>query len=168
MFFSCLVQTMATPIDTLNLFPDRMSLRLSSLDNEELIHDAVRYGHLLALEVYLNENSQCINKLFQHNQCRWTPLIAACFFQYETIVRMLLKRFKPDVEVHGTVVLDESTNDCEIYDGVSALWTAVAVDHFGIVRLLIEHGHANVSYLTKTHSSIVRVAFYNDNLQMVK
>ena len=162
------MQTLATPTDTLNLFPDRMSWRLSSIDNEELIHDAVRYGHLLALEVYLNENPQYISKLFQHNQCRWTPLIAACFFKHEAIVRMLLKRFKPDVEAQGTVVLGTSANDYETYEDVSALWTAAAVDHFDIVRLLIEHGHANVNYLTKTHSTALRVAFYNNNFEMIK
>ena len=145
-----------------------MSWRLSSLDNEELIHDAVRHGHLLTLEIYLNENPRCINKIFEHKQRRWTPLIAACFFKHEAMVRMLLKRFKPDVEVQGTVVLGTSANEYETYEDVSALWTAAALDHFDIVRLLIDHGQANVNSLTKTHSTALRVAFFNNNFEMIK
>jgi hypothetical protein len=49
-------------------------------------------------------------------------------------------------------------------EDVSPLWTAVAVDHFDIVRLLIEHRHANINHLTKTHSATFRVACFNNNL----
>jgi hypothetical protein len=145
-----------------------MSLRLLLLDNKEFINDAVRQGQHLVVENYLNKNPQCINQLFQHETCQWTFLIAACFFKHEEMARMLLKRFKPDVEVQGTVVFDESTNNRMTYEGVSALWTAAAVDHFDIVRLLIEHGQANVNFLTKTHNTPLRVAFYNNNYEMIK
>jgi hypothetical protein len=50
----------------------RMSLRLSSLDNEELIHNVLLQDYLLALEIHLNENPTCINRFFRRNQCHWT------------------------------------------------------------------------------------------------
>ena len=165
---TCFLSCSAQITSFASFITDRMSLRLSSLDNEELIHDAVLRDYLLALEIHLNENPQSINKFFRRNRCHWTPLIAACFFKHEAIVRMLLRRFKPDVEAKGTIVLDESTNDPEIFEDVPALWTATVVDHFGIVRLLVEHGRANVNHLTKTHSTALRVACYNNNMEMVE
>jgi ankyrin repeat protein len=141
---------------------------LGLLESEELLYKAVRQGHTAAVQVYLDENPQCVNRFFDFHQCRGTLLITACYYKHETMVRMLLTRFKPDLEAPGTVVLDDLTNDHETFEGVSALWIAAAVDHFEIVRLLIEQGRANVNYLTKTHSTALREACYNNNLQMIK
>jgi len=145
-----------------------MSFRSSAIDNDELIHDAVRQGHIISLEIYLNQNPNCINKLYTYNQSKWTPLLAACYYKHEHIVRMLLHRYKPDIESKGTIVFDMIDNKYEIVEDVSPLWTAVAVDNFNIVRLLIEQGHANINHLTKTHSTSFRVACYNNNLEMAK
>jgi hypothetical protein len=81
---------------------------------------------------------------------------------------MLLDRFQPDLEAKGTIVLDTIDNQPEIIEDVSPLWTAVAVDHFDIVRLLIEQGHANINHLTKRHSTTFRVACFYNNLPMAK
>ncbi|CAF1595078.1 unnamed protein product [Adineta ricciae] len=81
---------------------------------------------------------------------------------------MLLRRFRPDIEKVGTIVFDLSHNQQEIVEEVSPLWTAVAVDHFDIVRLLVEEGHAKINHLTKTHSTTFRVACFNNNLTMAK
>ncbi|CAF3296898.1 unnamed protein product [Rotaria sp. Silwood2] len=145
-----------------------MEFQSLAIDNDELIHNAVRQGHVISLEIYLNQNPTCINKLFTFNQSKWTPLLVACYYQHEHIVRMLLNRFKPDIEAKGTVVFDMIGNQKEIVEDVSPLWTAVAVDNFDIVRLLIEKGHANINHLTKTHSTTFRVACYNNNLEMSK
>jgi len=145
-----------------------MPFQSSAIYNDELIHNAVRHGHIISLEIYLNQNPHSINKLFTYNQSKWTPLIAACYFKHEHIVRMLLHCFKPDIEAKGTIVFDLTNNQQEIIEDVSPLWTAVAVDHFDIVRLLIEQGHANINHLTKTHSTPFRVACYNNNLEMAK
>jgi len=145
-----------------------MSFQSSAIDNEELIHTAVRQGHLISLEIYLNQNPNCINKLYTYNQSKWTPLLAACYYKHESIVRMLLNRFKPDIEAKGTVVFDTIDNQSEIIEDVSPLWTAAAVDQFDIVRLLIEQGKANINHLTKTHSTTFRVACFNNNLDMAK
>jgi ankyrin repeat protein len=145
-----------------------MSFRLSAIDNEELIHTAVRQGHLISLEIYLNQNPDCINRIYTYNQSKWTPLLAACYYKHETIVRMLLNRFQPNIEMKGTVIFDMIDNQLEIVEDVSPLWTAAAVDQFDIVRLLIEHGKANINHLTKTHSTTFRVACFNNNLDMAK
>jgi len=145
-----------------------MLFRSSAIDNDELIHNAIRQGHIISLEIYLNQNPNCINKLYTYNQSKWTPLLAACYYKHEHIVRMLLYRYKPDIEAKGTIVFDMINNQSEIVEDVSPLWTAVAVDHFDIVRLLIEQGKANINHLTKTHSSTFRVACYNNNLEMAK
>ncbi|CAF3747387.1 unnamed protein product [Rotaria sp. Silwood1] len=145
-----------------------MAFQSLAIDNDELIHNAVRQGHVISLEIYLNQNPTHINKLFTYNQSQWTPLLAACYYQHEHIVRMLLSRFKPDIEAKGTVVFDMISNQKDIIEDVSPLWTAAAVDHFDIVRLLIEQGHANINHLTKTHSTTFRVACYNNNIEMAK
>ncbi|CAF4993665.1 unnamed protein product, partial [Rotaria sp. Silwood1] len=145
-----------------------MAFQSLAIDNDELIHNAVRQGHVISLEIYLNQNPTHINKLFTYNQSKWTPLLAACYYQHEHIVRMLLSRFKPDIEAKGTVVFDMISNQKDIIEDVSPLWTAAAVDHFDIVRLLIEQGHANINHLTKTHSTTFRVACYNNNIEMAK
>ena len=145
-----------------------MSFQSSAVDNEELIHNAVRQGHRISLEIYLNQNPDCINKLYTYNQSKWTPLLAACYYKHEDIVRMLLRRFKPDIEAKGTVVFELIHSHAEIIEDVSALWIAAAVDHFDIVRLLIEQGKANINHLTKTHSTTFRVACYNNDLLLAK
>lgn len=147
---------------------DRMSFHLTAVDNEELIHEAVRQGHHLSLEIYLTQNPQCANKTFTYHQCQWTPLLAACFYKHVSIVRMLLKRFSVDVEATGTIVFDLPSNNPEKVEDVSALWTAAAVDSFEIVRLLIEEGKANVNHRTRTYSTAARVACYNNNLPMLE
>ncbi|CAF4175783.1 unnamed protein product, partial [Rotaria sordida] len=145
-----------------------MSFQSSAINDEELVHYAVRYGHIISLEVYLNQNPKCINKLYTYGQSKWTPLLAACFYKHEHIVRMLLTRFKPEIEALGTITLHSIDNRLDLAEEVSSLWTATAVNHFGIVKLLIEHGNANINHLIKTHSTALRAACYHNNLEMVK
>jgi ankyrin repeat protein len=145
-----------------------MSFQLSAIDDEELIHNAARQGHLISLEVYLNQNPKCINKLYTYDKSKWTPLLAACFYKHKHIVRMLLTRFKPDIDVVGTVNITTLENGLELFEDVSALWTAAAVNDFDIVKLLIEHGNANINQLMKTHSTALRCACYHNNLEMVR
>lgn len=147
---------------------NNMSFRSSAIDNDELIHHAVRQGHIISLEIYLNQNPNCLNKLYTYNQFKWTPLLAACYYKHEHIVRLLLNRYKPDIEAKGTIIFNMIDDQVEIVEDVSPLWTAVAIDHFDIVRLLIEQGHANINHLTKSHSTPFRIACYNNNLEMAK
>lgn len=145
-----------------------MSFYVSDLDREEFIHTAARQGHRISLEIYLNQNPQCINKLFTYRESSWTPLLAACFHKHEDVVRMLLRRFKPDIDATGTINLRTLENRFELVEEVPPLWTAAAMNHFDIVKLLIEQGHANVNQLIKTHSTALRAACYHNNLDMVR
>ena len=143
-----------------------MSFEYSFMNKDELIHRAVHQGRVFSLETYLNRYPlEDIDQQYEHGRSRWTILIAACFYKHENIVRMLLRRFKPDVDAVGDVKLDFVS---EIMYGVSSLWVAVAVGHFGIVKLLIEEGHANVNHLSITRSSPLRAASYIGHLQIAK
>lgn len=145
-----------------------MSFQLSAIHDEELVHNAVREGHVISLEIYLNQSPQCINKLYTFNESKWTPLLAACFYKHEHVVRMLLTRFKPDVDAIGTVEILTLENTFELAEEVSPLWIAAVVNDLDIVKLLIEHGNANVNHLTEAHSAPLRAASYRNNLEMVK
>ncbi|CAF3523352.1 unnamed protein product [Rotaria sp. Silwood1] len=138
----------------------------SRAEKNELIHRATRQGRVFSLETYLNQHPIVnINQQYEYGRSRWTLLIAACFYKHENIVRMLLRRFKPDVNAVGDVKLDFVH---DIMYGVSSLWVAVAVGHFGIVKLLVEEGNANVNHLSITRSSPLRAASYIGNLDIAR
>jgi ankyrin repeat protein len=148
------------------IFYGRMSFKYSWTNKNELIHRATRQGRVFSLETYLNQYPiEDINQLYQYGRSRWTLLIAACFYKHENVVRMLLRRFKPDIDAVGDVKLDFVS---EIMYGVSPLWVAVAVGHFGIVKLLIEEGNANVNHLSATRSSPLRAASYIGHLDIAR
>ncbi|UJR29136.1 hypothetical protein I4U23_010350 [Adineta vaga] len=147
-------------------FHSDMSLKYSWTTKDELIHRATRQGRVFSLETYLNRYPlENINQQFEYGRSRWTLLIAACFYKHEHIVRMLLRRFKPDVNAIGDVKLDFVH---EIMYGVSALWVAVAVGQLDIVRLLIEEGNANINHLSVTRSSSLRAASYIGRLDITR
>lgn len=135
-------------------------------EKEELLHRTIRQGYVFSLETYLNlfpiEN---INQQYEYGRSKWTLLIAACFYKHKNIVRMLMRRFKPDVNVVGDIKLD-FVND--IICGVSPLWVAAAMGQFEIIKLLVEEGNANVNHLSVTRSSPLRAASYIGNLDIVQ
>ena len=147
-------------------FHGRMSFECSSTNTDELIQRFTRQGRVICLETYLNQFPHFdLNQYFDYGRSRWTLLIAACFYRHEHIVRMLLRRFKPNVNAVGDVKLDFVQ---EVIYGVSPLWVAVAVGHFGIVKLLIEQGHANVNHLSMTRSSPLRAASYIGRIDITR
>ena len=143
-----------------------MTFEYSLTNKDELIHRATREGRVFSLETYLNQYPiEDINKQYEYGRSKWTLLITACFYQHENVVRMLLRRFKPDVNAVGDVKLDFVS---EIMRSVSPLWVAVAVGHFDIVKLLIEEGNANVNHLSVTRSSPLRAASYIGRLDIAR
>jgi Fem-1 family protein b len=147
-------------------FHVRMSFEYSWTNKDELIHRAARQGRVFSLETYLNRHPiKDINQQYEYGRSRWTLLIAACFYKHENIVRMLLRRFKPDVNAVGDVKLDFVH---EVMRDVSPLWVAVAGGQFGIVKLLIEEGNANVNHLSITRSSPLRAASYTGYLDIAR
>ncbi|CAF1282904.1 unnamed protein product [Rotaria magnacalcarata] len=143
-----------------------MFFKYSREKQEELMHRATRQGHAFSLETYLNYYTEKnINQQYVYGRSKWTLLIAACFYRHENIVRMLMHRFKPDVDAVGNIKLDFVH---DIMYSVSPLWVAVAVGHFGIVKLLVEEGNANVNHLSITRSSPLRAASYIGRLDIVR
>jgi Fem-1 family protein b len=147
-------------------FHGRISFECPWTNTVELMHRAARHGRVFSLETYLNQHPiDDINQQYEYGRSRWTLLIAACFYKHENVVRMLLRRFKPDVDAVGDVKLDFVH---EIMYGVSPLWIAAAVGHFGIVKLLVEEGGANVNHLSITRSSPLRAASYTGHLDIAR
>ncbi|CAF1361198.1 unnamed protein product [Adineta ricciae] len=141
-----------------------MSFKYCWTNKDELIHRATRQGRVFSLETYLNRYPpESIDQLYEYGRSRWTLLIAACFYKHENIVRLLLRRFKPDVNAVGDVKLDFVH---EVMHGISALWVAVAVGQFDIVKLLVEEGNADVNHLSITRSSPLRAASYIGRLDI--
>ena len=135
-------------------------------NKSELIHQTIVQGHVFSLETYLNEQKDFdINQIFEYQRSKWTLLMAACFYKHEHIVRLILRRFKPEIDMTGDVKLDFVH---EVMHGVTALWVAVAVGHLDLVKLLIEQGHANVNHLSETRSSPLRAASYIGRLDITR
>jgi ankyrin repeat protein len=146
------------------------SFGLSSLEDENLIISAVRNGNLISLEVYLNEhNDRIINKLYNFDNNNLSILMGCCYYKYVNLVRMLLKRRSClSIDLLGTIIFDSSYIHPEIATGVPALWIATAMNHFEIVKLLVEIGGANINHVTESHSTAFRVACFNGNLELCK
>lgn len=137
-------------------------------DYDEIIHYDARKGYTKTLEVYLKYKLECINKLYQYGESKWTVLLAACYYQHETIVQMLIIQFKSNVEAEGTIRLEDFTGSPQIIECVSPLYAAATVDNIDIVKFLVEYGLANMNHLTKEHSTPLRPACYNRNFEMVQ
>lgn len=60
-----------------------------------------------------------MQKVLQEDGQRCTPLIVASRFGHDRVVKMLLDKFKPDLEEEGTVKFDGY-----VIEGASALWCA--------------------------------------------
>jgi hypothetical protein len=138
------------------------------VDYDEIIHSDARNGYIASLEVYLKHKPECINKIYQFGDSKWTLLLAACYYQHEDIVQMLVTQFNADVEEEGVVSMKDSNNSYCISEGVSPLWVAAAVNNFRIVKFLVQYGLTNVNHLTKEHSTPLREACRNGNLDMVQ
>ncbi|CAF3431351.1 unnamed protein product [Rotaria sp. Silwood1] len=91
----------------------------------------------------------------------------ACLKGHIDVIRMLLHRYKPDLEVLNNIVFGDVNSSRQTFFNVSVLWVATSVNNFDIVKLLVEHG-ANVNHRTKTNSTPLRGACYNGNVEMAR
>lgn len=135
---------------------------------DEIIHYDARIGYEVSLKAYLKHRPECLNRLYKFQKFNWTLLIAACYYGHEEIVQMLVNQFQADVEAEGTVLVHTRDNYDEKVEGVTALWVAAAMNHFNIVKFLVQFGRANVNHLTKQHDTPFRAACYHENLQMLQ
>jgi Fem-1 family protein b len=138
--------------------------------NDKLLSSA-RQGDANLLENHLSAVSNpniYLNRVYDEaGEQKCTLLMIACLNGHEDIIRMLLRRFKPDLEVLNNILLDEGDITHQIFVDVSVLWAAATINNFQIVKLLVEHG-ANVNHTTKTNSTPLRGACYNGNVDMAR
>ncbi|KAL0116467.1 hypothetical protein PUN28_009848 [Cardiocondyla obscurior] len=133
------------------------------------IYYLARDGMAIALYSLLNDKSDAdcpidlINQIvLEDDGQRCTPLIVAARYGHNKVVRMLLDKFKPDLEQEGTVKFNGY-----VIEGASALWAAAGAGHLNVLKTLVKAG-ANVNHPTKTNSTPLRAACFNGRLDIVK
>ncbi|CAH0550336.1 unnamed protein product [Brassicogethes aeneus] len=114
---------------------------------------------------YLNDDiiEEIVNETVSEDdgqEC--TPLILAARHGHFDVVRILLTKFKPDLEKEGTVKIDGY-----VIEGASALWCAACAGHLNVVKSLVKAG-ADVNHPTKTNSTPLRAACFDGRLDIVK
>ncbi len=144
---------------------------MSGIEYVNLLLSAARQGDINALENHLSTIKNptiYLNQVYDEalmQKC--TLLTIACLNGHVDIIRMLLSRFKPDLEVLNNVIFGDVNPNQHVFSNVSVLWTAASINNFDIVKLLVEHG-ANINHTTKTNSTALRGACFNGNLDMVR
>ncbi|KAG5326487.1 FEM1B protein, partial [Acromyrmex heyeri] len=132
------------------------------------IYYSARDGMAIALYTLLNDKSDvevdCLinQKVLEDDGQRCTPLIVAARYGHNKVVRMLLDKFKPDLEQEGTVKFNGY-----VIEGATALWAAAGAGHLNVLKTLVKAG-ANVNHTTKTNSTPLRAACFNGRLDIVK
>lgn len=142
---------------------------INEFDN--LLLTAARHGDVDQLGNHLaavsNPNSY-LNRLYDGiNSQKCTVLMTACLNGHTEIVRILLDRYKPDLEVLNNVIFGDVSSSRQIFYNVSVLWVATSINNLDIVKLLVKHG-ADVNHRTKTGSTPLRGACYNGNVDMAR
>ncbi len=141
------------------------------MEFDDLLLSAVRQGNMNLLENHLSmlmNPDLYLNRVYDEAdgpQC--TILMIACLNKCEDIIRMLLQRFKPDLEILNNSYFEDAFTKRQIFYDVSILWMAAAMNNFEIVKLLVEHG-ADVNHTTKTKSTPLRCACHNGNIIMAR
>ncbi|CAF2535841.1 unnamed protein product [Rotaria sp. Silwood2] len=140
-------------------------------ENDNSLLLSVRHGNLDILEKYLlsvSNPNKYLNQLYDegYNQ-KCTLLTIACLHRYDDIIRMILQRFKPDLEIKNDILFGDGNKSQQMCFNVTVLWTAAATNNFEMVKLFVEHG-ANVNHTTKTNSTPLRSACYNGNIDMAR
>ena len=156
-----------------NCFKQRCFFLMLPSENEfeQLLLSAARHGDVHTLEHYLSKidnPSIYLNRVYEEVQMQKCSLLTiACLNGHIDVIRMLLTRFKPDLEVLNNILFGDVNANPHLFFNVSVLWTAASNNHFEMVQLLVEHG-ANVNHTTKTNSTALRSACYNGNLDMAR
>ncbi|XP_033211455.1 protein fem-1 homolog B isoform X2 [Belonocnema kinseyi] len=157
--------TMTLQTDSTLEMAEKTDLSLSLMNR---VYYAARDGMAITLFALLNEKTpeqiNCLinQKVLQEDGQRCTPLIVASRFGHDRVVKMLLDKFKPELEEEGTVKFDGY-----VIEGASALWCAAGAGHLNVVKTLVKAG-ANVNHPTKTNSTPLRAACFDGRLDIVK
>ncbi|XP_033346613.1 protein fem-1 homolog B [Bombus vosnesenskii] len=101
-------------------------------------------------------------KVLEEDGQHCTPLIIAARYGRDKVVKILLDKFKPDLEQEGTVKFDGY-----VIEKATALWCAAGAGHLTVVKILVKAG-ANVNHPTKSLSTPLRAACFDGRLDIVK
>ena len=137
------------------------TLLLSAVYREDINSLKTQLLTVLDPNIYLN----CIYDESDEQKC--TLLMIACLAGYNDLVHMLLDCFKFDLEVLNIIQITNNDRISVMYQDVTVLWAAVAIDNFSIVKLLVDHG-ARINHTTNTNSTALRCACYNGNVDMAR
>ncbi|KAK3596953.1 hypothetical protein CHS0354_002521 [Potamilus streckersoni] len=124
-----------------------------------------RTGQIISILANWSANKEIcniINHQTAENGQSVSPLLIAIIHGHENIVYLLLNIPETDFEQGGSIWIEKT----EIKDA-RPLWCAAALNHFSIVKLLVEY-RADIEGATETRSTPLRVACYNGNLEIVK
>ncbi|KAK9883902.1 hypothetical protein WA026_004844 [Henosepilachna vigintioctopunctata] len=134
----------------------------------DLIYYNIRDGMSIALYSLLTtvdpeEVNRILNKkLTDKDGQQCTPIIVAAKYGHEKAMRLLLSKFKPDLEQEGIIKIDGY-----VIEGASALWCAACAGHLGVVKILVQAG-ADVNHATKTNSTPLRAACFDGRLDIAR
>jgi Fem-1 family protein b len=136
-----------------------------------LLLSAAHKGDVHSMQTCLSSISDpniYLNRIYdQPHEQKCTLLMIACLNGYEKLVYMLLDNFKPDLEVLNSIRIKNRDKKIERYQNLTVLWAATAVNHFLIVKRLVEHG-ARINHTTNTNATPVSCACYTGNIEMIR
>ena len=127
---------------------------------------AARDGHKDGvLDILKDIGEDLVDEIINHHTSEGgqstTPLIIAAMKGNEEVVEILLN-FGADIDRKGNVIVDDKS-----HGGVTALWCASYVDHYTIVKLLVEHG-ADINLPTDSGSTSLMPPCLNGNFEIVR
>nr|CAD7265805.1 unnamed protein product [Timema shepardi] len=137
---------------------------------KERVYYAARDGMAITLFALLSEKCDIVQELLnqqvvEEDGQRCTPLIIAARQGHEKVVKMIVQKFKPDLEQEGIVKFDGY-----VIEGASSLWCAAAVE-LNTTRALAnydtEAGQSN-DVSTKSSTAVTRGYCGAGHLNVVK
>ena len=138
---------------------------------DRLLLSAVHRGDVDTIQTCLSslaDPNVYMNRVYDEpNEQKCTLMVIACLNGYEDVVYMLLESFQPDLEVLNIIRIHNKDKKFELYQDLTVLWAAATINHFPIVKQLVEHG-AHVNHRTNTNSTPIRCACYSGNIEMVR
>ncbi|XP_076234737.1 protein fem-1 homolog B isoform X2 [Calliopsis andreniformis] len=132
------------------------------------VYYAAKDGMAIALYDLLRDQSpeqinRVINqKVLEEDGHYCTPLIIAARYGHDKVVKILLDKFKPNLEEEGIVKFDG-----HVIKRASALWCAASAGHLTVVKTLVKAG-ANVNHYNENHSTPLRTACFDGRLDIVR
>ena len=109
------------------------------------IYDAAKNGSAKLLDILISKKDSkpeyLHDPIMHENEIMTTPLIIAASRNHYAVVKLLLGKYRVDVEQTGLAAFP----NYGIIDGVTALWCAVTVGNLEMVKMLVEDFNADIN-----------------------